>query len=236
VAVAASVFEWAQVVAAAGAIVVAGLVAWLPYFRRPKLDLEEDTDRVHSHVEADGVPYLRLLVANAKRKRAARGTRVLVEGYRPQGDSRLITLGHPSLGWPSAPEATQTAAIEIFGGGRRPIGFGRLIHARMGDEGRLMRPNAIDPSTGRSILGVPHYPEAEDGRWYLWLDLAYGLDILDDRDKLPPRDGGYSVRLIVGADDGDAKSYEVDIAWDGGAPDAQAAMRSALEHLAVRKV
>ena len=113
-------------------IVVAALVAFMPYARRPRLGIEEDTDRIQSRVELSGMgglPHVRLLVANAKRRRAAHGTRVIVEGYRRQDDpyAALTTLGHPSLGWPSAPEASETAAVTVFAGGTRPITLGLLL-------------------------------------------------------------------------------------------------------------
>jgi hypothetical protein len=117
-------------------LAVAALVAFMPYARSPKLTMQEDSERMQSRVELSGMgglPHVRLLVANAKRRRAAHGTRVLVEGYRRQNDryGALTTLGHPSLGWPSAPEANETAAVTVFAGGTRPITLGYLIRVRL---------------------------------------------------------------------------------------------------------
>jgi hypothetical protein len=60
--------------------------------------------------------------------------------------------------------------------------------------------------------------------------------VTDDRDKLPPVEGGYTIRLL-GADDGAARAFEVDIAWDSNprqSPDE--VLASALDHLVVRSV
>lgn len=230
----------AQGLAAVAGIIIAALVAVMPFARRPRLSLIEDPDRVHSRVESTpsgAVPHLRLLVANGKRRRAAQGTRVLVEGYRPRGVQRLVSLAHPSLGWPSAPEADESASVTIFAGGRRPIGLGRLIRVRLDEQGQIMRPYAVDHEE-RQIRGFPHYPDAEDAvAWYLWLELAFGLDILDNRDKLAPLETGYTVRLMIGADDGAARTFEVDVAWDGNPNlSAEQVLESILERLVVRKV
>lgn len=70
--------------------------------------------------------------------------------------------------------------------------------------------------------------------WYLYLA---ELDLNDDRDKLPPIEGGYTIRLLVGADDGAARSFEVDIAWDGDpSQSAEEVLASALDRVAVRNV
>jgi hypothetical protein len=233
----------AIVFAALGGTVVAGLVAFMPYARRPRLSLVEDTDKIHSHVEKTPqgrLPYLRVLAKNSKRRRAAQGTRVLVEGYRPLVDpgARMTTLGNPSLGWPSAPEADQTAAVTVFAGGRRPIGLGKLIRVHLDEEGKLVRPiYMVGLSPGG--IGIPHIEPDNPTQygatgWYLWLDLAFAQDISDDRDKLPPVEGGYLIRLLIGADDGAARTFNVHIDWDADPNlDADAVLASALEHLAV---
>lgn len=61
-----------------------------------------------------------------------------------------------------------------------------------------------------------------------------GLDINDDRDKLPPVDDGYRIRLVAGADDGAARVFHIDINWDGDpALTPEQVMASALDRLAV---
>jgi hypothetical protein len=66
---AATFLEWAQVIGALLAVGVAGLVAFMPYARRPKLTIEEERDRANSRVESSklgGLPHVRLLVSNAR--------------------------------------------------------------------------------------------------------------------------------------------------------------------------
>ncbi len=126
-------YEWAQVAGATLAVIVAGLVAFMPYARRPRLSIEEDLGRSNSRVEASGLgglPHVRLLVSNAKGRRAAKGVRVLLEGYTPIAAhaSTLTTLGHPSLEWPSASDA-DTGAVTVFGGGAHPD-HARLLRSR----------------------------------------------------------------------------------------------------------
>lgn len=129
----------------------------------------------------------------------------------------LTTLGHPSLDWPSTGEAAATAAVTVFAGGTRPITLGYFIRVRRDPStGALLRPTLIDDDQGRDFPGPPHYArdadfDDESEGWYLRLALAWGLDINDDRDKLPPVDDGYIVRLLVGADDGKARTFTVHI-------------------------
>ena len=52
-----------------------------------------------------------------------------------------------------------------------------------------------------------------EAEWHLTLEL-HNLDLYDDRDKLAP--GEWVIRLLVGADDGDAQAYDVHIAWSAG--------------------
>ena len=218
----------AQVVTAAAGLLVAGLVAVMPYARRPKLAIEEDEEGSNSRVEASpqlgGLPHVRVLVSNAKRRRAARGARVLVEGYTEQGSHQAAptTLGHPSLEWPSTREdATVTGAVTVFAGASRPITLGYFVRVRVDTEGALHYVRERD------------YRSGEADAWYL--KLTIGLDIADDRDKLPPVDDGYVFRLLVGADDGAARTFEVHLDWDGN-PDLEPdeVLRSALDHLAVK--
>lgn len=75
---------------------------------------------------------------------------------------------------------------------------------------------------------VRHFPDvatAPDAEWHLHLELADNFELTDERDWLRP--GSWRVRLIVGADDGDAHSYLVDVAWKGDEPDADSTVSSA---------
>jgi len=137
-----SKFEWVQVIAASTGVVVAGLVAVMPYARRPRLSIEEDRDRSNSRVESSqlgGLPHVRLLVTNARRRRAAQGARVLVEGYTPIAAhaATLTTLGHPSLEWPSSSDAA-AGAVTVFGGGARPITLGYFVRVHRDPTGALV--------------------------------------------------------------------------------------------------
>lgn len=240
----ASWLDVATAVTAVGGILIAALVAAMPFARRPRLSITEDPERVHSRVEdttAGHLPHVRLLVANEKRRRAAQGTRVLVEWYQARNGER-VSLSHPSLGWPSAPESERaTASVVVFAGGHRPVSLGRLIRVQVDDDGGVFRADVYTQSLSAAMGArrFPHFDKLEpdderDARWFLYLA---ELDVNDDRDKLRPVENGYVIRLLVGADDGAARSFEVDIAWDGDPQlSAEEVLASALDHLAVREV
>jgi hypothetical protein len=225
--------DWSLVVTSVTAIAAVLIAAAVPatgYIRRPKLQITERDARRHSQVESDGLGYLRLVVENAPRRRAAHGTRVIVEGYRRQGDSEreLRSLAHPLLGWPSAVEAmteATVAAVSVYSGADRPIDFGHFIRARRSPEGRLQRGAA--GNIAHTASGDP------DATWHLILGL-HNLSINDDRDKLPP--GRWIVRLLVGADDGDASRCDVHIAWDESVGSSELVLEQALERLAIESV
>jgi hypothetical protein len=134
----------AQVVAAAAGIAIAGLVALMPYARRPKLSLVEDPERIQSRVERTdlgGLPHIRLLVANAKRRRAAQGARVLVEWYMRRDGSGRESLAYPTLSWPSVGGEAEAGSVVVFAGGQRPIALGRFIRVCLNQHGRIARPD-----------------------------------------------------------------------------------------------
>jgi hypothetical protein len=219
--IAATLFEWAQVIGALLAVGVAALVAFMPYARRPKLRIEEERDRANSRVESSrglgGLPHVRLLVSNASRRRAAQGARVLVEGYAEVADheAKFVTFGHTSLEWPTASDI-EGGAVTVFAGGARPITLGYFMRAWRDQDG---------------LRHVDEHDEKADA-WYL--KMTIGFDINDDRDKLPPVENGYSIKLLVGADDGAARRFKVYINWNGdpGQTPYQV-LASALDHLAV---
>ena len=66
---------------------------------------------------------------------------------------------------------------------------------------------------------------AHEATWHLHLALA-GVVPGDHRDWLPPTEQGYVVRLVIGADDGGARRYDVRLQWDGSATSARAALDS----------
>jgi hypothetical protein len=218
--------DTAQVVAAVFAVLAAIAIPATAYLRRPSVRLTEKGAARHSRVEGNDVALLRLVVENPRRRRAARGTRVIVEGYRrsDQRDDELVSLANPSLGWPSAIEGT-AGAVTVFSGTGRPIGLGRFARARRYPDGRLVK--AHDGSIAGYAANDP-----EGASWHLVLDL-HNLSLTDDRDKLPP--GEWVIRLLVGADDGDARAYDVHVAWSGDAAEPPDVLREALKRLHVER-
>jgi hypothetical protein len=177
--------------------------------RRPALSLLEDGG-VHSRAETPHAAYVRLVVSNERGRRAARGTRVLVDRYWPAADpANITTIGSPSLGWPSATEASD-ASVVVFAGTARPVDLGILARHEPG--------TASDPVD-------PYNPPEPHGPWHLKLALAGNLALSDEREYLPP--GRWVVRLVIGADEADGDAYDVGIHWEGdfeSAGDALAAL------------
>jgi hypothetical protein len=115
--------------------------------------------------------------------------------------------------------------VVVFAGGQRPVSLGTLIRVRIA---------VAEPERLERRAEFPHFPDEGAVGWYLFLA---ELNVNDDRDKLKPVKDGYTIRLLVGATDGAARSFEVDIAWDGNPSlSPEEVLASALEHLAVREV
>jgi hypothetical protein len=233
-----TLLDWTPLGISAIALLVAIAAAVVPYWRRPNLSLHEDTEQTHSRVEGDGFAYLRLLVRNAKRKRSAKHARVVLDGYRSgEANAPLARLGSPFLGWPSAfGQDSDSYVSVVFSDATRPIGLGRFVRVRVNPDESLEREARYRQDFAPTPPGpIRHFPDAEgapDARWHLHLELADNAAISDERDWLPP--GLWTVRLIVGADDGDAHAYEVDVAWAGDEPSAEGVLKSALNSLKVR--
>lgn len=217
---------WVQaltVIAAALAAAAAIAVPLTTYWRRPRLSIHADEEGVHTRLEGanNDIPWIRLVVANGRRRRAAQGTRVLVEQYRELAvGANPIALGSPELSWPST-EVPEGGGVVVFAGGERPLDFAVLERPA----------GSVQPEGG----GPARY--GRDPQWWLRLNLsmhARGLVISNRREFLAPRPNGYSVRLVVGADDGAARRFEVVVSWAGDAPDAAAAIRSV--RIAVREL
>ena len=175
--------------------------------RRPELTLLRDEERIYSRVEGDGNGYVRLLVHNESGRRAARGTRVIVPQYE-SWMKRIIALGSPSLGWTSAPDAADGSLV-IFAGSSRAFDLGFLFRRQIGRE----NDRVAYTSPGRDA------PEI----WSLKLAL-HDLSIVDMREYLVP--GPCVVRLVVGADEAEAREYDVTILWNGNLESAQDALDS----------
>jgi len=110
--------------------------------------------------------------------------------------------------------------VVVFAGGRRPVDFAALDRPIRDAKGRVTQVGG-----------------ASSGPWELRLTLAMhgrGVFISNFREILPPRPSGYTVRLLVGADDGAARRFDVDVNWDGDAADPAAALESV--QLAVREM
>jgi hypothetical protein len=224
------VVDVAQLVTAVGALLTATLVAWLPHHRRPSLSLAEDVERIHSRVEGDGVPYIRILACNKRGKRAAKGTRVVLEGYRRADETRLTSLASPLMTWPSATEAVESATVVVLPGGRRPVSLGRLIRTPTDSHGRPAL-TLVTNDKGEQGLRYSHQPDDPAAIWMLMLDAT--ISVTDTRDWLAP--GEWIVQLTVGSDDSDARTFRVDVTWDAGAKTSEAAKNYLLAHLHVKK-
>jgi type II secretory pathway pseudopilin PulG len=176
--------------------------------QRPSLTLTDDGG-LHTRVETDRTAYVRLVVANLPGRRAARGTRVLIDRYwRADNPSDVTTLGSPSLGWPSAPESND-ASVVIFAGVSRPVDLGVLL--------RHVPGTAFEPAD-------PFHPPEPSGPWHLKLALAGNLALANEREYLPA--GSWVVRLIVGADEVDGRAYDVHVSWDNAGDTPAAALSS----------
>jgi hypothetical protein len=197
---------WAQVGVLAGVVTLvltAGQLL-LRVLTRPRVTLRLDTEPAYSCVEADGWGYVRLLAHNARFRRAARGARVICDGYRRSGEPRSagVTFGTPSLGWTSGGLEVVNGALSV------PPGVSRSF-----DLGFLCRREAFDDFQGLT--------EGDD--WMLQLCL-HEQRIAGNRDALPP--GRWIIRLIATADDAPAITYEVTIEWTAESQTADEALRS----------
>lgn len=152
-----------------------------------------------------------------------------MEGFRALHEpdhAGLTSLSHPSLAWPSTAADMPASTVTIYSDSGRPFGLGGFVRAARRPDGKLTR-----GSTGN----ISEYAADNEygATWHLVLALQ-GFNITDDRDKLSA--GEWVIRLLVGADDGDARRYDVHVAWDGDpAQTPQAVLDSALERLAVIK-
>lgn len=182
---------------AVAAFVLSFVTVVAPWLRRPRLTLV--ADREHSHVEREGgldVPYLRLPVGNWRRRRSAHRARVVLDGFRHQGDETLKRIGSPFLAWPSVFGQQSDAYVDVlFAGTERPVGIGRFYRAvKVGDS--VQRDSANPKST-----------------WWLHIELPGSYEIGEQRDWLPA--GAWELRLIVGADQADARLYSLKFSWGG---------------------
>jgi hypothetical protein len=239
-----AVLDWLPVLLSGAAILISVAALIVPYLRRPSLALRDDPEQTHSHVEGDEIPipHVRLLVRNAKRRRSAKNARVVLDGYRTAGSTDPLTrLGSPFLGWPSIfGQSSDSYVSVVFSDAARPVGLGRFFRVRVNPDGRRERVEQyrqdLGAPTDRDTIAIRHFPDPEaapDAEWHFHLELADNAWIKDERDWLSP--GSWTVRLIVGADDGDAHAYLVDVGWKGDELDPQTVLTAALDSLSVRR-
>ncbi len=163
--------------------------------RRADLTLLADEDKLHSRVEVDGEVIVRLLVANAPGRRAAIGTRVLLDRcLAPDGD--VVTFGSPALGWTSAAARDNDEAVVIFAGSSRVLDLGTLV--REGNDGPF-----VSWGSQTSESGPPR-------RWVMRIELPLVGRLPDGREYIG---SGSTIRVVVGSDESDAKLYDVSVAW-----------------------
>jgi hypothetical protein len=184
----ASALEWVAALGTPMSIIVGVLIASGAFWRRPNLSMHERPDEwgVERNSENVPIPSLRLVVRNGRLHRAAKGTRVLVEGYRRGGQRERVSLASVPLGWTSAADEVD-AGVVIFPDGERSVDLGIFRSYLSGDGGTsdewaLAIAPAFAPYEGRNVLRADHE--------------------------------GYFIRLIVGSDDGRARRYDVYINWN----------------------
>jgi hypothetical protein len=207
--------DYIELAVAVGTIALA-FVAALPIIRdycsEPSLSLEVDSEAIHTRVEADRAPYIRLMVKNARGRRAATGSRVILWSYRKADVAETsVSLAGPELGWPSTAIRPGDGAV-IFGGTSRPIDFGWLGVAPAGP--------------GLPTQLVPGDPLPKGSVWWLQFALGEEQRLAIPRAMVAPAPGGYTVRLIVGADTGKAHTFDVSVRWLSDATDPESALKS----------
>ncbi len=180
----------------------------------PILTLEAPNEEVRklSQVEARSVPFVRVLVRNDRGKRAAKGSRVVVPEYLSwQGN--VQTLGSPSLGWMSAPEADANGELTIFGGIARAVDLGFFVPCILDGEHPDRITTALENIGSGFDLRAAQNGMSNSILWCLKLAFVGGFGIADQRDYLVP--ANVILRVIVGADDAEAREYDLALFWDG---------------------
>lgn len=218
--------DWINIAVAVGTILLAAFAFWqivAASRSQPDLDLRVDEEGIESRLEGNK-PWIRLLVANRRGRRIARHTRVIVQSVRKTdyADSP-VSLAGPELGWPSTAVPEGGGAV-IFGGTTKPVDFGTLG----------IGPTDVDlngPSPPVTALMQDNVNLISEGthQWWFRFTLAMnGQGVVIARQFLPPLSGGYTARLVVGADEGRAHTFDVRFTWVGNASSAEQALGSLL--------
>jgi hypothetical protein len=135
-----------------------------------------------------------------------------------------VSLAGPELGWPSTSVAEGGGAV-VFGGTSKPIDFGSLGIG------------PIKPGEGTSpfefMYGDDKVALIQQGTHQWWFQLKLAMNArrvftVGLREFLPPQSGGYTARLIVGADEGEARTFDVSFSWAANAANAEQALGSLL--------
>jgi hypothetical protein len=125
--------------------------------------------------------------------------------------------------------------ISIFSGVTRPFDLGELFPAMRKSEPpyRLVREQGDD---GKEIEDQPiRIPVSDGGEWQFRLAVNPAEHaIADDRHFLWP--GDWTVTLTVGADEGTAKTFDVELSWNPTAIEEQAALNSLLDTLSISRI
>lgn len=211
-----------QLVAAVGAVLAAVGIPLTAFARRPRLRVGEQGQARLGGGAYLGLPdqelRVYLTVSNSGWRRGARGARVIVDSLWPTAhpeESRDIA--YPELRWAEQPAPGE--GVVIFPAGAKAIEVGQLLALVRNASGRI---TANDGRTDWQTM------LSRGGQWEFQLSLSPTPAPDDARAHLAPRPAGYTLRIIVGADDAAARRYDIAIAWNEDATDiieAQESMR-----------
>jgi hypothetical protein len=216
--------DWIDLAVAVGTIALAAFAFWQIVADRrslPRFTFSIGVPGIDTLLETGGRPWIRLRVGNGRRRRTARHTRVILDSYRQtQYANTTVSLGNPELGWPSTDVAAGGGAV-VFGGTSKPLDFGSL------------GVGPIDPEPNLNVVNLMMLNNVEESIaagthcWYFQFRLAMNASsVFIPRQFLTPISGGYTARVVVGADEGAARTFDVHFDWPGQVANAEAALRS----------
>jgi hypothetical protein len=196
-----------QVVTAFTAVVAVLIAAPVPlsaYLRRPKLTLAMDARGEYTVLRRPNEARIPLLAHNARRRRAAHGTRVELIGCRSELEGVLDATegwawyGNLPFRWTG--RATEGAAT-VYAGATRPVDFLSLSKG-------LPRDWQPPPDLANQPAAEPQAEVDRKSVWLLHLGVREGATV-----ALSP--GRWVIRVLIGAREGDAATYDVAIEWSG---------------------
>jgi hypothetical protein len=204
--------DWVQLGLAIAVAATAVAVPLTAFFRRPRLRLEEDVAGDYTDIAAGDEPRVRLLATNSKWTRTAYRTRVDVIGYRRHAETRWTWVGNLPLRWLGSP-TDLTAAV--YAGDTRPVELGGLFWRP--PEGWTQPPRTTWEGPGPT----PEMQEAS--RWHFHIAVAH-IELVPD---------AWVIRLVIAAEDGAARRYDIDVTFADAAHNPEAALKTL--QLAVRE-